>query len=270
MAPRAHRIVAGLARTGFFTKGVLYMVVGWLAASAALGFGGRITSTDGALLAVLRQPYGRLLLLVAAVGLFGYALWRIVQAVFDPDDDGTGWKGLGLRATYLLRGLVHALLGWQAVRLYRGLRGSDGTEGQEEAVRALFALPLGEWALVLAGAGLVAYAGSEIWKAWQCRLARDVDTGDLRADAGSWAVTVSRFGIAARAVVFVVIGVSAIRGGISGRAADVEGTEGALRALARQPGDIAQWMFAVISVGLIAYGFYQLLHARYRQIRRVT
>jgi hypothetical protein len=60
-----------LARAGFLVKGVLYMVIGALAIQVAFRAGGRFTGTQGALTAVLGQPFGRTLLLVAAIGLFG-------------------------------------------------------------------------------------------------------------------------------------------------------------------------------------------------------
>ena len=65
-----------LARMGFLVKGALYMIIGTLALQAAIGFGGKLTGTNGALITVLLQPFGRVMLLIAAVGLFGYAMWR--------------------------------------------------------------------------------------------------------------------------------------------------------------------------------------------------
>lgn len=268
MSPRPGRAIVLLARAGFFVKGVLYMVVGWLAASMALGAGGRLTSTDGALLAVLRQPYGRMLLLVAVMGLWGYALWRCIQAIADPDGEGTDGKGLLKRASYVLRGVLYAGLGWQALRLYRGLSVQSGDDS--EAVDALVALPQGEWLLVLVGVGLIVYAGFEARRAWTCRLPSDLDISRLRSEAGNWSVAVSRFGLAARALVFAVIGGTAIQAGLNGRTSDMEGTEGALRILAGNPGAVGQTLLAVVGAGLIAYGFYQVVHARYLHIRRVA
>ena len=74
-----------LARVGFLVKGVLYMVIGALALQVAAKAGGRVTGTRGALTTVLGQPFGRTLLLVVVVGLLGYAAWRILQGLFDPD-----------------------------------------------------------------------------------------------------------------------------------------------------------------------------------------
>ena len=103
-----------LARAGFLVKGVIYLVIGTLALQVAAREGGRVTGTRGALLTVLGQPFGRTLLLAAAIGLFGYAAWRILQGVIDPERYGRGWKGIAIRIGFVARGVMHAALGWQA------------------------------------------------------------------------------------------------------------------------------------------------------------
>ena len=125
-----------LARVGFLVKGVLYVVVGVLALQVAAKAGGRVTGTRGALTTVLGQPFGRTLLLVAVVGLLGYAAWRILQGLFDPDRLGNNWRGLAIRASFVARGALHAVLGWQAFRLYRGLSAASGTSERELATEA--------------------------------------------------------------------------------------------------------------------------------------
>jgi Domain of Unknown Function (DUF1206) len=90
-----------LARMGFLVKGVLYIVIGALALQVAAGAGGRLTGSRGALTSVLGQPFGRTLLLVAAIGLLGYAAWRVLQGLFavagwsrDPSEAGTTTSSL--------------------------------------------------------------------------------------------------------------------------------------------------------------------------------
>src|SRR6187402_3331420 len=101
-----------LARLGFSAKGVLYGVVGLLAFLAAIGEGGRITDSDGALRAIVRQPFGHTMLLILAVGLFGYAAWRTLEGIFDREHRGNDLKDLAVRGSYIARGLLHGYLGW--------------------------------------------------------------------------------------------------------------------------------------------------------------
>ena len=260
------RAIAWLARTGFLVKGVLYLVIGALALQVAAHEGGRFTGTGGALAAALRQPFGEALLLVAAIGLFGYAAWRIIQGVADPERYGTDWKGLGMRIGFVGRGAMHAALGWHALRLYQGLRGSTG--GAERAVaREALQWPFGEWLLVLTGLGVIAFAIQQVWSAFQGRLEQNLDLGELRREAGAWAVAVSRFGVAARALVLALLGWGAIAAGWFRDASEVNTTASSLRTLGSQPGDIGQVLLGLAAVGFIAYGVYQFIHARYLRIR---
>jgi len=75
---KAFDAIERLARVGFLVKGLLYIVIGALALQVATRAGGRVTGTRGALVTVLRQPFGHTLVLVVALGLVGYAAWRIL------------------------------------------------------------------------------------------------------------------------------------------------------------------------------------------------
>ena len=257
-----------LARVGFLVKGVLYIVIGVLALQIAARAGGRITGTRGALTTVLGQPFGRTLLLVAAIGLLGYAAWRVLQGLVDADGLGHNWRGLGIRASFVARGVVHAALGRQALHLYRGLSGPSGTSEREIATEAL-RWPLGDWLVVLAGLGLIGFAVQQVYAAITGRLERNLDIEKMRREAGAWAVGLSRFGVAARAVVFALLGWAIVVAGWSRDPSEVGTTASSFRTLAGQPGALGRWLVGVTAAGFVAYGFYEIIHARYLHIRRV-
>jgi hypothetical protein len=257
-----------LARAGFLVKGVLYVVIGALALQVAARAGGRVTGMRGAFMTVLGQPFGRTLLLVGAIGLFGYAAWRVLQGLFDPDRLGHDWRGLAMRASFVARGVVHAILGRQAFRLYRGLSGSSGTSEREVATEA-FRWPLGDWLVVLAGLGLIGFAVQQVYAAITCRLERNLDVERMRREAGEWAVGLSRFGVAARAVVFALLGWALVVAGWFRDPSEVGTTASSLRTLAAQPAGLGRWLLGVTAAGFVAYGFYEIIHARYLYIRRV-
>ncbi len=255
-----------LARTGFLVKGVLYLVIGALAVQAAARAGGRVTGTRGALVTVLAQPFGRTLLLVAAIGLSGYAAWRILQGILDPERYGRSWQGVAMRIGFVARGVMHAALGWQAVRLYRGLAPSRGAT-ERVVARELLAWPFGDWLLVLAGLGVIGFAVHQIYAGFSGRLERNLALDDVRREAGAWAVRVSRFGVVARAVVFVVLGWGAVAGGWFRDVSEVNTTASSLQTLGAQSGSAGPWLLGLAATGFIAYGFYQIVHARYLRIR---
>jgi hypothetical protein len=255
-----------LARAGFLVKGVLYLVVGTLALQAAGKFGGRVTGFRGAFTIVLAQPFGRTLLLVAASGLLGYAAWRILQGLVDPDRYGHNWRGLAIRVSFVARGVMHAALGLQAFRLHRGLSAAAETTEREVATEA-FRWPLGDWLVLLAGLGVVGFAVQQVYAAITCRLERDLNLAAMRREAGEWAVTLARFGVAARAVVLALAGWGIVVAAWLRDPSEVGNTASSLRTLAAQPGELGRWLLGVTAAGFVAYGVYQILHARYLRIR---
>ena len=261
-------IIDRLARAGFLVKGVLYMVIGALAVQVATSAGGTITGQEGALSRAPEQPFGPALLLAAAIGLFGYAFWRVLQGLFDPDCLGSDWRGVSMRASFVLRGLMHGALGWQAFRLYRGMSAGGGS-GEREAAGEALQWPLGHWVVMLAGLALIGFAAQQVYAAITCRLERNLDVDGMRREAGSWAVGVSRFGVAARAVVFALLGWTIAVAGWSRDASEVGTTASSLRTLAQHPGQLGDWLLGITAAGLVAYGFYEILHARYLRIQRV-
>jgi hypothetical protein len=251
-----------LARAGFAAKGIVYLILGTLLTRAAFGTGGRITDMRGALRSILLEPYGRPLLGVLGAGLVGYALWRFLEAFADANRRGTSPKALGVRAGYAASGIVYGSLAIYAGRLAlrapgRG-RGNSALDGWIDASFA-------SWLVPLAALGLIGYAIQQFASAWRGKLDPRVSAGEAAREAGRWVITLSRFGIAARACVFAGIGVLLLTSGtMTASAAANTDTIDSLRWLSHLPN--GEWVLAAVALGLGAYGVYQLVHARYRRI----
>jgi hypothetical protein len=251
-----------LARVGYAAKAVLYGTIGFLAARAGFGWsGGQATDTRGALRAVHEAPFGRHILLLIAAGLAGYALWRLVEAVTDPERRGTDAKGVALRAGNAVRGLAHGALALAAFRLGMGT-GSAGSQGPDGWAARVLTLPAGEVLLWLGAAGVAGYGLYQLYRAWKAKLGRHLALTRVSAGTGSVLVAVCRFGLAARGAVFGLIGF------LLGRAAARHdpGQAGGVRESLLTLAGIGRWALAAAGLGLIAYGLYQLVEARYRRI----
>ncbi len=252
-----------LARAGFVAKGVVYLILGTLVTQAAFGTGGRITDMRGALRTLLSESYGRPLLALLATGLVGYAVWRFLEAFADANRKGTKPGALGVRAGYAVSGFVYGSLAVYAGRLV--MHSGRGRAGRGTALDAWISRPAAAWLVPLAGLCLIGYAIQQLASAWRGKLDSRVSTGEAARETGAWVITVSRFGIAARACVFVGLGVLLLTSrSQSASAAAGTDTIDALRWLSGLPN--GQWVLAAVAVGLAAYGVYQLVHARYRRI----
>lgn len=256
--------VEALARLGYAAKGVVYVVVGGLAVQAALSGGGETTGSEGALRAVARQPFGEVLLWVLAVGLVGYSLWKLVAAFLDPEGKGTGAAAIANRGGYLASGVVHGLLAAYAFRLATG-DGGGGGGGAETWTAEVLVHPFGAWLVGLAGLAVAVYGVKEGYLSYTRKYRQDVAFPRLDLGAQRWVDRAGRVGLAARAVVFGLIGVFLIRAALQSNPSQARGLEGALDALAAQP--YGPWLLALVAAGLVAYGVWCLVKARYRVFR---
>lgn len=254
-----------LARLGFASKALLYMVVGVLAARAAAGMGGKMTGTRGALREIVDLPFGKALLIVMGVGLLGYAAWRVIEGFADPERKGTDAKGLAVRGSYVLRGIVHALLALQAFRIASRNTGGgqDGAAARQASSQAM-QLPFGDWLVILGGVAVAGFGLYQVFRAWEAKLDKHLDFPRLRREAGDWAVLVSRFGIAARGVVFVMMGALLVTAGRQDNASQAGGIGEAFTTLERAP--YGRTVLLVVALGMVAYGAYVAIQARYRHI----
>lgn len=256
--------IVPLARAGYTAKGIVYVLVGLLASQAAFS-AGSATDSQGAFAVLLRQPAGRLMLGLVAIGLFGYALWRAVSAIADTENKGHDGGGLVKRAGFGISALLHLSLGVEAMRLALGSGGGGGGEAgaQHWTARAL-ALPLGQWLVGIAGAITVGYGLYQLKRGFDGWIQKRLDLHELDPNAQRWAVRFGRFGLAARGVVFALIGWFLVQAARSASSAEAGGLGEALRTLEQQ--SYGQWLLGVVALGLIAYGLFQFVNARYRRI----
>lgn len=255
-----------LARLGYASKALIYVIVGGLAAAAAANRGGRVTDTSGALRVILTQPFGQTILIVLAIGLCGYAAWRVLDAFADPDRHGTGFGGLVVRIGNVIRGLIYGALGVEAFRLARGLRGSNGNEAEMWTARVL-ELPFGEWLVGLVGAIVAVYGFSQLVTALKLKMDKLIDLSAVPSILRGPAVKISRFGVGARGVIIAVLGVFLVRAAFTHNPSQAHGTRESVLEIANAVQ--GRWLLAAIAAGLMAYGIDQALHARCRRIRPV-
>lgn len=277
MAARAHDASSALTmagRLGYVARGVVHIVLGVLAAQAAFGAGGATTDSAGALARIHEGPFGRVALTLIAIGLFGYLLWRIVSATTDAERDGNEPSGIASRLWQVARGLLYGALGWQAVQLLRAggsgdasaSGGSAGGSGAEDWTARFLALPFGPWLVGLAGLGVIAYAGYQFYRAASpARVTKHLDLSDAGATQRTWITRAGRIGIAARGVVLALIGVFLVRAALQSDASEAGGIAESLAAIAATGYGTA--LLALVALGLVAYGLYQIATARYRYMR---
>lgn len=263
----SHPWVEKLARFGFAAKGFVYFVVGLLAAQAALGMGGKTTSTSGALTTIVSQPFGKVLLALLSIGLFGYALWRTVETLFDPEHTGERVKAKHIvqRLGYGFSAIAYTGLGFTAVKLIMGAA-SDNRDSTPDWTARLMEQPFGRWLVGLIGLIVLAVGLSHLYQAYKAKFQRYFNLHQMSEAERQWTKRFGQFGIGARGVVFGIVGIFLMLAALHANANEARGVGGALATLTNQP--FGPWLLGIVALGLIAYSFYSLLEARYRQIRQ--
>ena len=251
-----------LARLGYAARGVVSLMVGLLALLAAVGQGGAATGSKGALRNLLSQPLGTGLLGATALGLFGFALWRGMQSVFDADGLGRSWRAIATRAGQFISAAIYVGLGVVALSLIIGSNsGGEGEQSARDWTRWLMEQPFGRWLVGAVGLGVAVGGLGMAGKAWSASFKQHLDCGP---EAASWVIPLGRAGFAARAVVFLLIGGFLVVAAYQSDPSEARGLGGALLTLQEQPFGWA--LFAIVALGFAAFGVFEFAMARYRRI----
>lgn len=239
-----------LTRIGFAARGLLYIVIGWLIFRT-----GRSEDLEGAL-QYLAEGGGKLLMLLVTVGFLAYGFWRLCDAAFNVENHPSDTKGKRERLGAAGSGVAYLLLAWQAIRLLRGSTPDSGGDPAQENATAAMALPGGELMLILAGIIVAAVGAFQLIKAAKASF---LDRLEPQIASQPWAKWTGRFGYAARGLVFLISGWFLFKAGIESEAQEAGGVESALAWL-DSPWDM------MAAFGLIAFGLYSLVEARFRII----
>jgi hypothetical protein len=250
-----------LARAGLVARGVIYAIIGVLAVKLALGDGGKTTNQQGALETIARQPFGKLLLVLMAIGLAGYATWRLVRAALghgpESDDDTKE------RVDGLFSGIGYALLCVTAVSLLIG-SGGGGSGGPGKATGGVLDWPAGQILVVVAGLVILGVGLQQGYKGVRKKFLEDSKTEQMSETVQRSFTALGIFGHLARMVVFGLIGYFLVRAALDYDPDKAVGLDGALSRLAHA--SYGPTLLGIVAAGLIGFAAYSVADARYRRV----
>jgi Domain of Unknown Function (DUF1206) len=252
-----------LARSGFVARGVIYGIIGLLAVKLALGQGGTTTNQSGALKTIAHQPFGHFLLLLTAIGLGGYALWRFVRAALGHGKEASD-SGFD-RLAALGSGIAYSILCYIAVSILMGSGGgSSSSSNPGKAASGVLGWTGGTWLVGIAGAALIGIAGYQGYRGITRDFLKDSKTEEMSRRTREWIEWIGTFGHLARMVVFGLVGVFLLKAAIDYNPKKAVGLDGALAKLAHA--SYGPFVLGLVATGLVAFGIYSLSDARYRRI----
>ena len=246
-----------LVRLGYFSRAILYAMLGFVALTSASAIR---EGTDGIFRAIENFPLGTAILWIMVVGLAFYGLFRLCSLLFDIENNGSDAKGWAKRVGHAGSAVGHFLLAWTAYQLASGSPASGGGSndgGAQEAAAGLLSANFG--GVVLGLLGIVFF----VVAAYQFKKAITGEFMDrIAGSAPDMTRAVGGAGFGARGVVYGIIGWSLVQAGfLSGGTGEIRSLGDAMAELAGQG-----WLFTITAIGLLLFGAFGLILARYRII----
>ncbi|HEU5380936.1 MAG TPA: DUF1206 domain-containing protein [Ktedonobacteraceae bacterium] len=263
-------VVTLLARLGYAIKGVVYVVIGLLAILLVTGRGGSATDQNGALKAIYGSPLGegpgRLLLIIITAGLFGFALWSLIQALFDTEQKGHKAKGIVARVGYAGVAVSYGLLGVAAYQIAStgSPSSKNSTSSAQNWTGLLLKQPAGVVLVILVGCIVLGIAAYLFLRAYRASFAKYLRLSPLNAQARKVVILLGRLGNTALGIVFIIVGLFLIIAALQQNPKDAKGLDAALVEILHQP--FGPWLLGIVALGMIAYGLYSFVEARYRRV----
>lgn len=253
------------ARLGYVARGLVYLSIGVIALLAIAGAAPHTSGAVGALGAWSHWPLGNILLWFTGVGLYGFAGWRVLQSVFDADQQGRSAKAWASRAGQAVSGLIYGALAVSVFGLIDTLHDFRHI-GEQAATRAtvaaVMAWPLGSKVVMAAGLFILACGLGNAIRAFV-----DNFGSTLRCDprTRAWACRLARVGYFGRGLAMLPAGFFMLAAGWHERAVEARSVGSALWALHTQAfGDL---VLALVGLGVVAFGCFAFVEAWYRPIR---
>jgi hypothetical protein len=248
-----------LARVGLVARGIIYILIGWLAVEVAIGHSSQRPSQAGALHLLAGKSYGLVTLWLLGIGFAGYSLWRLSEAAFGVTGDK---PGAGPRLKSLVRGMVYAFLSVLAFEVIVGAAGNQ-TRKQQDLTATVMRHTGGQWLVGIVGLVIVIVGLTLVAEGIRRKFMKYL-RGDMSARTRKIVEKLGMIGTTARGVVFAIVGALIVDAAITFDAKKAGGLDKALLTLRHQV--LGEFLLVVVAIGVIIFGIYGLCEARWRRV----
>ncbi|TDL83543.1 DUF1206 domain-containing protein [Palleronia sediminis] len=251
-----------IMRAGYAGRALVYFTVAGFSLWA-LWQGGSAKGTSSALARLETTTGGGVVLFLIFVGMVAYAVWRLLDAAYDLEAYGSDGEGTVARLGMLVTGAVHLAIGIAAFSLLFSTGGGGGSS-ITSAVGAILGWPGGRWilgigGLVVIGAGIF-YAYKGIAEKYRAHLRSNEFTRNW-----NW---VLKLGLIAQGGVIAVIGGLILYAAMRADPQEAGGVGAAFSWISEQA--YGQILVAAVCVGLVCFGIFCAVNARYRIVNRAA
>ncbi len=261
-----HPLVKKLARFGFYTKGVLFIVIGILALLLVIGLeGGKLADPTGAMGTIAQKPYGKFLLIVFVVGAIGHGVWNILRGAADVDDAGKDWKGIIKRIVSIGVGIFYVGLAWSAWSIIFTARVSaENGEVSQTLAAILLALPLGTILVLIIGLSVIGAGVHECYSGMTGKFQENFRLWEIEGKHLKFITILGALSFTARALILAMIGYFFITAAIYYDPNEAVGIDGALLTLSQSY--FGKILLFIAATGVVCHGILAFYEAKYRRI----
>jgi hypothetical protein len=264
-----HPAVVAVARLGWVAKGLVYGLVGVLAASIAIqglrtgsaaGGSDHEASPLGAVAEIAQSALGALALWVVAVGLALYVVWRLLSVVLPAEHTFETWL---TRAGYAVSAAMYSFLAWSAMSFATDERAGRGAETEdakiERLTREVMAHSAGRWLVGVLAACVLAVGLLFVVKGVRASFHDDLEPRDVGPVPLDAIVALGRIGWVGRGIVMVLYAWFLVQAVVLVRPSDARGLDDSLREVTEMA--IGPFIVAGAGLALVAYGLFCVLSA---------
>jgi hypothetical protein len=249
-----------MARAGLAARGIIYILIGWVAILVALGRSANQADQQGALQLLVGKPYGLISLWLLGLGFVAYALWRLSEAAFGVTGEGSG---AGPRLKSLARALIYASFAYLTFKVISGKAGSQTGQQQDLTASAMHhsggRLLVGIVGAIIVVAGLIL-----VMEGIRHKFMKLLRTAQMNQRTRRTVKQIGTVGTTARGLVFALVGVLVIDAAVTYQPSKAGGVDKALLTLRNQP--FGEFLLILAAIGLILFGIYGLAEARWRRV----
>jgi hypothetical protein len=257
------RIVEFAGRAGLVSRGAIWIVTGALAARLAFEGNtepGAEPDKNGALHTVARQPFGRGLLLVLAVGFAAMVAWSVAEIARKRDGKRSGHWGHRLVAAG--RAAIYVALAVSTMKLVVGGGSNSGT--QEKLTARVLGWPGGRLLVGAVALALLGAAGFNIYRAVSRRYEKHWDRKRMDARARRIAGPIEAIGNFGHAMVFAVVGWFLSMAALQFDPTEPKSLDESLSKLVHEPHGRPVCM--LVAAGMVAWALNAFAQSRWREI----
>ncbi|KAF0675201.1 DUF1206 domain-containing protein [Profundibacterium mesophilum] len=264
MASRDFSWAIPVMRAGYAGRALVYLAVAGLSLWAIMR-GGQAQGTETALARLEGSGWGIAVLVLIALGMGCYAVWRLIDALYDLECYGTDGKGIIARIGMIVTGAVHLALGVTVIGVLLN-SGSDsgGGSGIAKLAGTVMKWPGGRWIVGIAGIAVIGAGIYYINKGWAQKYRKHLAANHFTVH---WNPAL-RAGVAAQGIIVAIIGGFLVFAAMTADPNKAAGVGKVFDWLASQTfGNI---LVILICIGLLGFALFCAVNAAYKVIPRAS